>query len=1479
MGRTRRLISAVLTLAAVLSLLPATAVSAEEPVAEPAVFDPTIVDTTDTTSSDPLGEFKVKSRKNGELVELRRATSRTFAEDGQLKTVVWPGPVNYLDADGTYKSIDNTLLLSAGGGIVNTANSYRVNFPAELATTGTTIAAGGHQLSYKVRDVAPTLGVVDEDAVDYEEPMPGVHRLQYRAENARVTQGFDVIVDEAPETVTYEVTMSPGLTATQTDTGDVVFVDPDGQVAVAFVDPMVEDPATGMPLAVEVSTPNLVVLDQVEDNVALIQIFVQEILRSVGCDPLGDASTSGVCNGGGSVGPIVTVRPGFSLSPWQDCILISDAPNDTFCGYANLDVGATTDGKRRTVIDFQIDRAGLPETAEVLFSRLSMYRYDYDGLSSSATMDVHPMTRGWSTATTWNTADGLTRWTNPGGDFAPDVAASTTISTTNQTWVDWYPTSAVRDWVLGEADDFGFMVKKTTDSAGLQRFISGNYVRQAYWPYLEVVWEPRMGTRSDYSFEEWQLTDRITAKVNVGSGNLLIEQRDLTIPGTGLDLTLDRVFNSVGVYSTELGARWAFDTARDVGLRKFPDGSVAFYGPGFDVVAFDANPDGSFTSPGDANATLTKTTSGYELNFHRSDETWRFNDGGFFLERVDKNGNRISFAYDSYGRLTTITDTQGRVTTFTHKKDDLVSITDPAGRTFGYRYADGGLVEYIDPAGQSTFYKYEGDLDLRSITDPSGRLTEFTYDTLDRVTSMTRYEGKTADSLTSKTWRFTYDDTNHVTRVTDPNGHTTTYHHDTRARVDKVVDARGNERATSYDSNSNVTDYTTAAGTQTIFEYDTTTNNLTSATLPTGASTKLFYDDPAHPYLPTKQTDTQNNDTTYSYDAAGNPDLVTDATGAKIDHDYNPDGTLARKTDANGNVTTYTYRYTASGVLETVTVDHPAPLGDETRRYDLLGRLISATDGNGRTTSYRYDALDRPTETVYADGATIVFGYDPAGNRTSMTDQLGSTSYGYDGMARLVSEQLATGQTNTYTYDPVGNLLTHTDPNGTTTYTYNEVNLAASVTDPAGNATKFDYDSDNRRTATRYPNQVVMQSDYDDSGRLERIWSTGPAGTLTDFSYSYAHPTTGADTALRWSMTDASRSETTAYGYTPVNRLDAATLNGPAGTTSYGYGYDPNGNRTAKTVNGATTSYSYNAANQLTHDSTGTTYSYDGAGNLTGSSDGTTYTYNAKNQTTSITPAGSTAVPFSYTGPSQVGRVAAGGTDFALTILGTTRTSGGQTASYTRDPSGGLVSTTRGSATYYYLFDGLGSVVGLTDTAGELVNEYRYTPYGLTTLERETIANPWRFTGEHYDHATGLYKIGHRYYDPALGRWTQRDPSNAELNPYLYSAGNPVNYTDPSGLHWASWLDISSLVLGIAAGIAGFYGASALSAGLTLAGVAASVAGAVLGPCVAEGLAFELGYALLGSSVVGAMAEGGAKALSAFVGGFLSGLGYSVDPC
>jgi RHS repeat-associated protein len=67
------------------------------------------------------------------------------------------------------------------------------------------------------------------------------------------------------------------------------------------------------------------------------------------------------------------------------------------------------------------------------------------------------------------------------------------------------------------------------------------------------------------------------------------------------------------------------------------------------------------------------------------------------------------------------------------------------------------------------------------------------------------------------------------------------------------------------------------------------------------------------------------------------------------------------------------------------------------------------------------------------------------------------------------------------------------------------------------------------------------------------------------------------------------------------------------------------------------------------------------------------------------------------------------------------------------------------------------------------------------------LPTDYLFTGQKWDSATGLYKMGDRYYDPVLGHFISPDPlipdpsDPQQLNRYSYAGNNPLKYTDPTG--------------------------------------------------------------------------------------------------
>ncbi|MFZ3080711.1 MAG: RHS repeat-associated core domain-containing protein [Bellilinea sp.] len=117
-----------------------------------------------------------------------------------------------------------------------------------------------------------------------------------------------------------------------------------------------------------------------------------------------------------------------------------------------------------------------------------------------------------------------------------------------------------------------------------------------------------------------------------------------------------------------------------------------------------------------------------------------------------------------------------------------------------------------------------------------------------------------------------------------------------------------------------------------------------------------------------------------------------------------------------------------------------------------------------------------------------------------------------------------------------------------------------------------------------------------------------------------------------------------------------------------------------------------------------------------------------------------------------------------------------------------LLSQKRGGATSYYLHDGQGSTRTLTDDSGAVTDTYAYTAFGERYAQTGTTANTYLYTGQKFDSLTGLYSLRARYYDPAVGRFLSQDTANlalmapGEIDRYVYTANNPINFVDPQGL-------------------------------------------------------------------------------------------------
>lgn len=216
------------------------------------------------------------------------------------------------------------------------------------------------------------------------------------------------------------------------------------------------------------------------------------------------------------------------------------------------------------------------------------------------------------------------------------------------------------------------------------------------------------------------------------------------------------------------------------------------------------------------------------------------------------------------------------------------------------------------------------------------------------------------------------------------------------------------------------------------------------------------------------------------------------------------------------------------------------------------------------------------------------------------------------------------------------------------------------------------------------------------------------------------------------------------------------------------YTWDDNGNLTAR----GSDAFDWDAANRLvsaTVESATTTFAYNGDGlrdSLTFDSNTTTFTWDVNR---SIPPV---LDDETYHYLYGVGRIAQMGA----------------------------------SETHYYLTDGLGSILALTDEAGDLVNTYDYDVFGAVRAETGSQANDFTFAGEQVDGSAGLQYLRARYYDMEVGRFVSRDPwSGTAWDPstqgsFQYVRNNPIRFVDPVGLcglddvDWRIWETVEQCV-------------------------------------------------------------------------------------
>ena len=125
------------------------------------------------------------------------------------------------------------------------------------------------------------------------------------------------------------------------------------------------------------------------------------------------------------------------------------------------------------------------------------------------------------------------------------------------------------------------------------------------------------------------------------------------------------------------------------------------------------------------------------------------------------------------------------------------------------------------------------------------------------------------------------------------------------------------------------------------------------------------------------------------------------------------------------------------------------------------------------------------------------------------------------------------------------------------------------------------------------------------------------------------------------------------------------------------------------------------------------------------------------------------------------------------------------TVGYLQGPSGPLYRHVSGTTDVsWYVYDGLGSVVGEVDVTGNLTASKSHDVYGLT---RSVTGNPTSRhgfvggLGHTEDDETGFVYMRARHYDPETGRFASEDPAYDGSNWFVYANNCPTSCVDLSG--------------------------------------------------------------------------------------------------
>lgn len=429
----------------------------------------------------------------------------------------------------------------------------------------------------------------------------------------------------------------------------------------------------------------------------------------------------------------------------------------------------------------------------------------------------------------------------------------------------------------------------------------------------------------------------------------------------------------------------------------------------------------------------------------------------------------------------------------------------------------------------------------------------------------------------------------------------------------------------------------------------------------------------------------------------------------KYNYEINSGNELINKIDAKGGVK----KVLTSTVLPgNPTLEETTPGGHKrTYTYDSMGRVLTETDLNGNSVSYKYTIGTTNTVTKsYPNGYVVVEAYDGMGRLIKTTDSLGHTlgTKSYDGMGRIISETDRRGNVAVYGYDALGRKIKTVDSLGnviTDSYSEDGLTVTSSM-----NGKKMSEVRHNGAGAEIYRAEYgvdgsakTITKTVDSAGNVLHEIVTNGSITVSDTTNQYNDLNKVIYSKIK--LSDGTSVERTSqYDIYGNVILTKTTISGKGSYSSDTQKFDELG-RMIEQVNaaGKKKSFSYDADGKLISftdiDGSVTSYTYDANGNeLSASKGGITIskTYDKMNNRTSISD-GTHTISYSY---DQMGN------------LLSEKYPDGKTVSYEYDSYGTLIKKVNayGISTNYTV-DKIGRITNIASGSSSMSYAYTNEPF------------------------------------------------------------------------------------------------------------------------------------------------------------------------